>query len=93
MRAEHPADYRGLRCRMAAKGHPAQRSERDLPQAGSVRIRDMAPVIRDAGNGVELAQMRWNFPPPRPGGKPVFDFRSGGRSFRDSRRRLIPATA
>jgi hypothetical protein len=36
MRAEHPADYRGLRCRMAAKGHPAQRSERDLPQAGSV---------------------------------------------------------
>jgi hypothetical protein len=53
----------------------------------------MTPVIRAAGNGVELAQMRWSFPPPRPGGKPVFNFRSKGRSFRDSRRCLIPATA
>jgi putative SOS response-associated peptidase YedK len=50
-------------------------------------------VIRAAGNGVELAQMHWSFPPPLPGGKPVFNFRSEGRSFKDSRRCLIPATA
>jgi hypothetical protein len=31
---------------------PAVRS--DLPQTGSVRIRDMAPVIRAVGSGVEL---------------------------------------
>ena len=68
-------------------GTPTPQSERDLPQTGSVRIRNVAPVIRAAGNGVELAQMRWSFPPPRPGGKPVFNFRSEGRSFRDSRRR------
>jgi SOS response associated peptidase (SRAP) len=49
--------------------------------------------IRAAGNGVELAQMRWSFPPPRPGGKPVFNFRSEGRRFKDSRRCLIPASA
>jgi len=74
-------------------GTPTQQSERDLPQAGSVRIRDVAPVIRAAGNGVELAQMRWSFPAPRPGGKPVFNFRSEGRRFKDSRRCLIPASA
>jgi putative SOS response-associated peptidase YedK len=76
-----------------AWGTPSRQSERDLPQAGSVRVRDVGPVIRAAGNGVELAQMRWSFPPPQAGGKPVFNFRSEGRSFRDSRRCLIPATA
>ena len=74
-------------------GTPTWQSERDLPKAGSVRIRDVAPVIRAAGNGVELTRMRWSFPPPRPGGKPVFNFRSEGRSFKGSRRCLIPATA
>ena len=53
----------------------------------------MAPAIRAAGNGVELAQMHWSFPAPRPGGKPVFNFRSEGRRFLDSRRCLIPAAA
>src|ERR1700757_3498852 len=74
-------------------GTPTRQTEADLPQARSVRIRSVAPVIRAAGNGVELAEMRWSFPPPRPGGKPVFNFRSEARSFRNSRRCLIPATA
>ena len=74
-------------------GIPTRQSERDLPQADSITIRDMGPVIRAAGNGVELFPMRWSFPPPRPGGKPVFNYRSEGRSFKDSRRCLIPASA
>lgn len=74
-------------------GIPTSQSEHDLPQADTITIRDMGPVIRAAGNGVELAQMRWSFPPPRAGGKPVFNFRSEGRSFKDSRRCLIPASA
>jgi len=37
--------------------------------------------------------LRWSFPPAGPGGRPVFNFRSEGRSFRDSRRCLIPASA
>jgi hypothetical protein len=74
-------------------GNPDPAVKRDLPQAASVRIRDVAPVIRAVGNGIELAQVHWSFPPPKPSGKPVFNFRSEGRSFRDSRRCLIPATA
>jgi putative SOS response-associated peptidase YedK len=69
---------------MAAKWHPAQQSERDLPQTGSVRIRDLAP--RDP----RRRQRRRIGPDAL---EPVFNFRSEGRSFRDSRRCLIPATA
>ena len=46
----------------AERATPTQQTELGLPQAGSVRIRDVAPMIRAAGNGVELAQMRWSFP-------------------------------
>lgn len=74
-------------------GMPAAQAERDLPQADDIRIRDIAPVIRAAGNGIELAPMRWGFPPGRPKASPVFNFRSEGRSFKDSRRCLIPASA
>ena len=49
--------------------------------------------MRVAGNGVELAPMRWGFPPGRPGAGPVFNFRSEGRRFQDSQRCLIPASA
>ena len=72
---------------------PAAQAERDLPQADDIRIRDIAPVIRAAGNGIELARMRWGFPPARTRASPVFNFRSEGRSFKDSRRCLIPASA
>lgn len=64
-----------------------------LPYLASVRIGDTAPVIRAAGNGAELALMKFGFPPPRPKASPVFNFRSEGRRFGDSNRCLIPATA
>jgi putative SOS response-associated peptidase YedK len=63
----------------------------DLPQASSTRIGDLAPVLRASGNVVEVALMKFGFPPPRPKAGPVFNFRSEGRRFADSNRCLIPA--
>lgn len=73
-------------------GIPTQQTELDLPQSDMVRINDMAPVMRAAGNGVELAQMNFSFAPGRPKGGPVFNFRSEGRDFSKSGRCLIPAS-
>ena len=76
-------------------GIPLHQTELDLPQSDDIKIGDMGPVIRSAGAGiVELFAMRFGFPPPagRKGG-PVFNFRSEGRHFSDSRRCLIPASA
>ena len=50
---------------------PAQQSERDLPQADDIRVKDLAPVMRAAGNAVELTPMRFGFPPARPNGAPA----------------------
>ena len=72
---------------------PIDQTELDLPPVDDVRIRDLAPMMRAAGNGVELAKMRWGFPPGRPGAGPIFNFRSEGRSFQNSHRCLIPASA
>lgn len=55
----------------------------------SIRIRDTALVVGRAVEGVELAMLPWAW--PGPGGKPVFNFRSDGRSFAKSDRRLVPA--
>jgi putative SOS response-associated peptidase YedK len=74
-------------------GVPTQQSELDLPESDDVRINDMAPVIRAAGNNVELVSMNFSFPPSGPKGGPVFNFRSEGRSFANSNRCLIPASA
>ncbi|WP_037088407.1 SOS response-associated peptidase [Neorhizobium vignae] len=75
---------------------PTRQTELDLPQADDIRIGDTGPVMRMAGNGdqVELAAMKFGFPPPegRKGG-PVFNFRSEGRRFGDSKRCLVPASA
>jgi len=68
---------------------PTTESEADLPQADDIRIGDLGPVMRAAGNGVELVQMRFGFPPPRPKSGPIFNFKSAGRHFGDSRRCLI----
>lgn len=68
---------------------PTTESEADLPQADDIRIGDMGTVMRAAGNGVELVQMRFGFPPPRPKAGPIFNFKSDGRHFGDSRRCLI----
>ena len=64
-----------------------------LPSLASIRIGDAGPVLRAIGNGVELALMKFGFPPPRPKAGPVFNYRSEGRHFGQSHRCLIPATA
>ena len=71
---------------------PAHQGEADLPQADDIRISDLGPVMRAAGDEVELSQMAFGLPPKGKGG-PVFNFRSEGRSFADSRRCLIPTSA
>ena len=73
---------------------PSHQTELDLPPKVDVRINDMASVIVADGNRAELVPIRWSFPPPpgRPGG-PVFNFRSEGRSFANSRRCLVPTSA
>ena len=52
---------------------------------------DTAPVIRQTADGHEFAQLRWGFPPARPKGAPVINFRSENRRFPVGRC-LIPAT-
>lgn len=76
-----------------ALGIPTQQSELDLAPHALIKIGDMAPVIRSVGdNTVELAQMKFGFPPARKRG-PVFNVRSQGKSFSDGHRCLVPASA
>jgi putative SOS response-associated peptidase YedK len=42
---------------------------------------DTAPVIRQVADGIEFVQLRWGFPPSRPKGAPIINFRSEGRRF------------
>jgi putative SOS response-associated peptidase YedK len=72
---------------------PRRQSEFDLPQADDVRINDVGPVMRAAGGEIELAPMSFSLPPGRPGGAPVFNFRSEGRHFANSTRCIVPASA
>ncbi len=74
-------------------GVPTRQGELDLLQVDDVRIGDSGPVMRAAGNGIELAAMTLGFPPSSPRGGPVFNFRSEGRRFDKSNRCLIPASA
>jgi putative SOS response-associated peptidase YedK len=60
-----------------------------LLPADDIRIGDMGPVLRAAGNSVELVAMRFGFPPPRPKAGPIFNFKSDGRHFGDSRRCVV----
>ncbi|WP_292417260.1 SOS response-associated peptidase family protein [Mesorhizobium sp.] len=64
-----------------------------LPQADDIRVNDPAPLMRVAGDAVELASMTFGFPPAGPKGGPGFNFRSEGRQFGNSTRCLIPASA
>ena len=52
---------------------------------------EIAPIIRRAGAGVELAQLRWGFAPSRPKAGPVINFRSEARRFPNGRC-LVPAS-
>ena len=67
----------------------AEGDEAALLAADDIRIGDPGPVLRAKGNGVELVSMRFGFPPPRPKAGPIFNFKSDGRSFADSRRCVI----
>jgi len=85
------AQYRDA-MQAAGLGIPVGQGANDLPPADDVRINDIAPVMRAAGNVVELAPMKFSFPPSGRGG-PVFNFKSEGRRFDNSNRCLIPASA
>jgi putative SOS response-associated peptidase YedK len=74
-------------------GTPTQQDELDLRQADDIRIGDVGPIMRVAGNAVELAPMKFGFSPSAPRGRPVFNFKSEGRRFDKSNRCLIPASA
>jgi putative SOS response-associated peptidase YedK len=82
-------------CAMMQKselGIPVGQTHRDLPKADDIKINDIGPVMRAAGNVIELVPMNFSFPPSGRGG-PVFNFRSEGRRFANSNRCLIPASA
>ena len=71
----------------------ADQSGADLPQADDIKISDTGPVMRAAGNEIELVPMTFAFPPGRPRGAPVFNFRSDGRHFANSARCIVPSSA
>lgn len=60
----------------------------NLEPRDDIRIRDSAPVVGRAGDGVSIAMTQWAW---LERGRPVFNFRSDGRSFGRADRRLIPA--
>lgn len=56
-----------------------------------IKITDVAPIVRTAaGGGGALVNRRWSWPAQGLKGKPVYNFRSEGRTF-DSNRCLILA--
>jgi len=63
--------------------------EHMLEWADDIRIGDYGPVLRAQGNGIALVRMRFGFPPPRPKAGPIFNFKSDGRHFAESRRCVI----
>lgn len=52
---------------------------------------DSAPVIRQTGDGQEFIELRWGFPPAKPKGPPVINFRAENRRFPKGRC-LVPAS-
>ena len=86
------AEYEAMMQHLALR-IPNHQSELDLPESDDIRIGDIAPIMRSVGDEtVELTPMAFGFPPQGKGG-PVFNFRSEGRRFGDSKRCLIPASA
>lgn len=67
----------------------APATEDALDTSGEIRIGDLGPALRAAGNGIELVLMRFGWPPPRPKAGPVFNFKSDKRNFAESRRCII----
>ncbi len=48
----------------------------------SIRITDTNAIVRGGVEGAELVMRRWSW--PGPSGKPVYNYRSEGRTFRNS---------
>jgi len=61
----------------------------NYPPYDEIRVSQTAPIIRGGSHGVALSITPWAWKSPN--GKPVFNFRSEGRSFAKSDRCLIPA--
>jgi len=72
---------------------PAGQDEKNVRTAADIRIGEKGPVIRAAGNGVEIAEMTFGFPAPKPKRPRVFNFISEKRDFSDSKRCGILASA
>ena len=62
----------------------------NLEPLEQVRPTDVAPILRAAEGGVELARLKWGFAPATPKRPPVINFRSEGRRFGHGRC-LVPA--
>ncbi len=86
---EQQVTHAQYRQAMEALELAAPAKDQALETGGEIRIGDMGPVLRAAGNGVELVLMRFGWPPPRPRAGPVFNFKSDNRNFVDSRRCVI----
>jgi putative SOS response-associated peptidase YedK len=82
---QYIAAFSQLRLPLFVKGNGP-----DLSPRNGIHIRDTAPIIRRAGDGVELAELTWA--PRDRNKKPVFNFRSEGRRFGKAARCLIPAS-
>lgn len=63
----------------------------NLEPRDDIRIGDTAPVVTWDSGGPVLRTMKWAWRSPQ--GRPVFNFRSDGRSFANSARCLVPADA
>jgi putative SOS response-associated peptidase YedK len=86
------AEYREMMQKLSIEVPPHE-TELDLPQADDIKIGDTGSVMRSIGDDVvELTPMKFGFPPSGKGG-PVFNFRSEGRHFDESKRCLITASA
>lgn len=88
---EQQASYAAYRKAVEANelATPDSEAEADLYLADDLKIGDIGPVLVASGNGVELKPMTFGWPPPRPKAGPVFNFKSDGRNFADSRRCVI----
>ena len=66
----------------------------NLAPLDSIRITDPAAIVRWQNDGAELVQQQWSW--KGPGGKPVYNYRSDGREFRNGDsggRCLVPVDA
>jgi putative SOS response-associated peptidase YedK len=82
------AEYQAA-VRAAELQTPTGETAADLPQADDIKIGDIGSALVAAGNGVRLVPMRFGWAPPRPKAPPVFNFKSDGRHFAESRRCLV----